>query len=346
MRRAVLPALAALALLPGSAFAVVGGKDAPDGVYPYVANVDISGSATCTGSLVAPTWVITAGHCAAVTGAVGVPLLATLPAYSYTVTLGTVNTDGAGGEQHGVKSVHVDPDYAATNGTGSDVALLELSEPATVTPVQIVAPGDSTLWQPGALLAIAGFGITAEGGDSPSTLQHAAVPRVSDEQCAQAYGDSTPVVGNAFDAATALCAGFDQGGVDTCEGDSGGPLLAFVPGGFRLVGATSYGEGCAREGKPGVYARLASGSVKKFIRGLVPAAYAQTPATCAGVPGLRVRVSQRRRVTLYVDGHRKLRRRGPVTLQFASLLPREGSAKVRIVVQHVRTIRRTYTNCR
>src|SRR3712207_8442200 len=46
---------------------------------------------------------------------------------------------------------------------------------------------------------------------------------------------------------------------------------------FRLVGATSYGEGCAREDRPGVYARLAEGSVKEFISGLVPEAYA-TPS--------------------------------------------------------------------
>src|SRR3954471_7785984 len=126
MRRRFLPALALAMTLPAPAHAVVGGKDVPEGHYPYVAYVDISGEASCTGDLVAPTWVLTAGHCAAVTGAFGAPLPATLPPSAYTITLGTVHADHSGGETIAVKSVHADPDYAATNGTGHDVSLLEL----------------------------------------------------------------------------------------------------------------------------------------------------------------------------------------------------------------------------
>ena len=351
-------ALVACLAVPARADAIVGGGPAEPGEYPYVANIAIAGAAGCTGSLVAPRWVITAGHCASVLGPAGVPTPVELPPQSFRVTLGTVNADGtrdrtAAVEEHAVASVHVDPNYAATNGIGSDVALLELDAPSQIAPVRIVAPADTGIWEPGDALTIAGFGVTKEDGDAPDRLQEAVVPRIPDPRCAEAYGDTTPVVGNAFDAQTALCAGLPQGGRDTCQGDSGGPLLAPVSGGFRLVGATSYGEGCAREGRPGVYARLAEGTVKEFISGLAPEAYAERAAraTCAGTPGLAIRVRGRkvRRVVVFVDGVRVAKRRGPGRVGLARHLPRGGTAKVRVVVSRKgggrRVLIRRYAGC-
>jgi secreted trypsin-like serine protease len=71
-----------------------------------------------------------------------------------------------------------------------------------------------------------------------------------------------------------VCAGYPQGGTDTCQGDSGGPMLGSVAGVPRVVGTTSFGEGCARPGKPGVYGRVGDSTLREWIRSKVPAGVA------------------------------------------------------------------------
>jgi secreted trypsin-like serine protease len=129
---------------------------------------------------------------------------------------------------------------------------------------------------------VAGFGLTSQGASNPpDQLQAAQVPITTDEYCAQAYpgGLSTAADSGSFDPKTMVCAGYPEGGTDTCEGDSGGPLLAPVSAtAFRLVAATSFGSGCAQPGKPGVYARLAEGPIRDWIRSVAPEAFAPEPA--------------------------------------------------------------------
>ena len=156
----------------------------------------------------------------------------------------------------------VEPDYLLSSGY--DITLLELAAPSTKAPTRVVGASGASLWAPGALETIVGFGTTSEGGDTADTLQEAQVPVTTDTTCAGAYDD--------FDPTTMLCAGFPQGGVDTCQGDSGGPLFGRDrAGAFKVVGATSFGEGCARAGKPGVYARVGDATLREWIRSQAPA---------------------------------------------------------------------------
>jgi trypsin len=261
MRRLLTTLAASCAALGATAspsLAIVGGHDAAAGAYPAVAEITFGQSFLCTGTLIAPSWVLTAGHCGSVTGA-AVASPASWPAPLIDVRIGA-NKSGQG-EKVPVSRAIVEPNYLVNSGY--DITLLQLSRPSTQAPAKVAGAGEGAIWSPTTLETIVGWGTTSEGGDTPDTLQEAQVPITTDAYCAGAYSD--------FDPQTMVCAGFEQGGVDTCQGDSGGPLFGRTSAGaLKVVGATSFGEGCARAGKPGVYARVADATLREWIRSQAP----------------------------------------------------------------------------
>jgi secreted trypsin-like serine protease len=270
--RTLLATLALTAAFAPSAHAVVGGNDASEGEYPYVAYITIDKLFACTGTLVDPTHVVTAGHCSSITGAVAATPIGQ-PGQLIDVQLNSIRAHEGEGQAVGVSQVFVNPNYVFLNDVSYDVAVLEPDEPVDLPAVKVAGASEEGLWAPGTMATIAGFGVTEEGGDTPDVLQEAQVPIVSDATAAAAY--------DSFENQTQIGAGFPQGGVDTCQGDSGGPLLVPAPsGGFRLAGDTSYGEGCARPGKPGIYGRVGDDTLREWIRSVSPAAVAgSAPAT-------------------------------------------------------------------
>jgi secreted trypsin-like serine protease len=261
VRRLALALAVTGACLAGTAapsMAIVGGSDAGPTEFPSVAEITFGQSFLCTGTLISPTYVLTAGHCGSITGdAVASP--ASWPAPLIDVRIGS-NKSGQG-EQVPVAKAIVEPSYLATSGY--DVTLLQLSRPATEAPTKVAGSGEGSLWTPGTSEQIVGWGTTSENGSLPGTLRKASVPITTDADCGKAYSD--------FDAKTMVCAGYPQGGTDTCQGDSGGPMFGHTTlGELKVVGATSYGEGCARPGKPGVYARVADTPLREWIRSQTP----------------------------------------------------------------------------
>lgn len=253
--------LAVAATLAGAApaQAIVGGKDAPAGKYTSVARVSF-GIFSCTGTLISPDTVLTAGHCGSATGlVVGTPI--GYPPQAFTVRIGEHRRGDSNGQQRAVASVHVSPEYLAVDGY--DLTVLKLASDSTKAPTQVAGPSLRSIWEPGDLQTIAGWGVTEENGSAPNVLQEAQVPIVSDETCDATY--------SGFENRSQVCAGYPEGGIDTCQGDSGGPLFGVAgDGSFKVVGATSYGEGCARPGKYGVYARVADDALRTWVASLDP----------------------------------------------------------------------------
>uniref|UniRef100_A0A915L970 Peptidase S1 domain-containing protein n=1 Tax=Romanomermis culicivorax TaxID=13658 RepID=A0A915L970_ROMCU len=74
-----------------------------------------------------------------------------------------------------------------------------------------------------------------------------------------------PVFENYLEFPAMICAGYRDGKYDACQGDSGGPLITEMEEEddsskkyFTLVGAVSFGEGCAEPNQPGIYTRISN----------------------------------------------------------------------------------------
>ena len=268
--------LASVAASPSSA--VVGGSDAAPGEFPSVAEITFGGPGIgiflCTGTLIDSTHVLTAGHCSSITKAALVSSPVSWPPQSINVWIG--GTQSEEGEEATVSSVSIPPDYFGLTDR-NDISILELATPSTMVPTQVAAASERAIWNPGVLATIVGWGVTEEDGDLPDTLQKAQVPITTDEYCESRYSDED---GFDFDPETMVCAGYPEGGVDTCQGDSGGPLFADASGGVRrVVGVTSWGEGCAQKRSPGVYARVADTKLRTWVASVAPGGVAGESTT-------------------------------------------------------------------
>jgi secreted trypsin-like serine protease len=271
MRRVLGPALALLAVLltavPAASAAVpvtarvVGGQDTTAGAVPWQVLVRPSGY-LCGGSVLDATHVLTAAHCVYDPGSMTVT-----PPGQIQVFAGVTNrTSTAGGQSPAVTGVAVDPQYDPGRYT-SDAAILTLAAPgfdldnrADIDAIPLTTVGYRPTVSDN--LRLSGWGTTVKRSptsgantDTPAVLLQKADTLHVSGQCATTY--------YGFDDAVQLCAG--QADLDACQGDSGGPLAVQVGGVWQLAGIVSAGAGCAWEGYPGLYTRVANPHVHDFI---------------------------------------------------------------------------------
>ena len=163
------------------------------------------------------------------------------------IVAGTL-TYATGGERMKAEKIIVNDKWNSGN-YDFDAALVKLASPASMGGM-IALADESTDVPDGFDVRVSGWGATSEGGPGSPDLLRVDVPSspMTRAMSRKHYnGDITGAM---------LCAGKDEGGFDSCQGDSGGPAAAKLADNFTLVGVVSWGIGCGRPLKYGVYTRV------------------------------------------------------------------------------------------
>ncbi|GFT87401.1 trypsin-1 [Nephila pilipes] len=231
---------------------VVGGRDVSDGEIPWQVSLQRKSMKSgrifhiCGGSIINREWVVTAAHC------VALALLSNYRIVAATTNLRDENRikslSGSDYSVHKVVDVQIHDNYDMFRFR-NDIALIRVDPPFEfsnkIQSISLPSPGHTASGHAYA----SGWGLMQEGVRvTPSRLQTVELPLLSDSECRQAYGDNL--------VETMICAGYKEGGKSVCQGDSGGPLFQSDGGHAVLIGVVSWGVGCARPGKPGVYTEV------------------------------------------------------------------------------------------
>lgn len=225
---------------------IVGGTNARPGAWPWQVTMDYKGHPGphwCGGSIVTPHWIVTAAHCF---GNDDDPK-------KYSIVAGEHDLNAVDGFEQNttIEEIITHPKYNRIANHDYDVALVKLKNPIKynnhVRPV-CLAKSD---FDAGTNCYVTGWGYTSEDGNIAQILQQAKVPLVSRETCQEGYDDL------GYKISTRMrCAGYSEGKIDACQGDSGGPLVCVRNDKWYLMGVISWGQGCARKGRYGVYADM------------------------------------------------------------------------------------------
>ncbi|XP_034102949.1 serine protease snake [Drosophila albomicans] len=243
---------------------IIGGTKAEAREFPFMALVGSKErnktevSWDCGGTLIHPRFVVTAAHCLVTNEKKEQRLDPNFDSPKFVVRLGELDynstTDDAQPQDFGIVNYVVHPSYDDDEDGAykHDIAIIELDKNATIN--EYVAPaclppssGNDNLQ-----LTAAGWGFTKNTGSKSSHLRKVTLDRFDDDLCISRLDLE-------IDRRTQFCAGSINGNGDTCNGDSGGPIFVQHPN-YNclkiLLGVTSYGRICGKQGLPSVYTKV------------------------------------------------------------------------------------------
>ncbi|KAM8747895.1 hepatocyte growth factor activator isoform 2-T2 [Acanthopagrus schlegelii] len=226
---------------------IMGGNTALPGTHPWMAAIYIGQQDFCAGTLISSCWIVSAAHCFFRN-----PLKSQLR-----VVLGqqNFNVTGPNTRTFGVEEYIFPKEFSVFNPTLHDIVLVKLKKEdgrcVRRTPFirPICLPDKSMTFPDDYCCTISGWGHMHEKAERYSSLQEGGVRLIPHNTCRkpEVYGNHV--------TSDMLCAGLN-GCVDACQGDSGGPLACARSDVSFLYGIISWGEGCGRSGKPGVYTKV------------------------------------------------------------------------------------------
>jgi len=212
---------------------IVGGENAFRNEYPW--QVLLLGEGMCGGTIISKNKILTAQHCTR----------GNRPS-TFEVYVGVQNLEEVGNNFKRVCGL-AEPDEYQYHPYHHDIAILTLCEELefseSVRPICLPDSNDEKFTDDKAVAT--GWGRTSETGDISQALQTVNLKIYNNKKCNKSYRGISD---------WHICA--SAKGKDACQGDSGGPLAVKQNGRYTLVGVTSFGNGCARDGFPGVYARV------------------------------------------------------------------------------------------
>jgi secreted trypsin-like serine protease len=206
--------------------------------------------------------VLSAAHCNSATNAIG----------QYALYLGGNGVDRNGIRLHAIEA-YEHPRYNPDKAFANDFLILKLPRPMTGLPIATLNDNPDYPTD-GDLLTVAGHGLrnsedTVE--DTPNIYHQVTIPYV--ENCSRYFP------GQQLDKDLQFCAGdMPGGGADACKGDSGTGI--FDEKGICL-GLVSWGIGCARPRRPGVYSRISS--AERWIAHMICQHSSSPPAHCTNI---------------------------------------------------------------